>query len=120
MAIGTSTVNNRLNSQSTLHHLVSSKMSTGTQFIFNNFQNFACEAQKNMRNNELCDVTLASTDGHKFKAHKVILAAYSNVFKNMLVSEKHSHPLIFVGGIGHEVLEALLDFIYCGEAKLQN
>ena len=38
----------------------------------------------------------------------------------MLVSEKHSHPLIFVGGIEHEVLEALLDFIYCGEAKGEN
>ena len=45
---------------------------------------------------------------------------YSNVLKNMLVNKKHPHPLIFAGGIGHEVLEALLGFIYSGEAKLQN
>ena len=38
----------------------------------------------------------------------------------MLVNGKHPHPVAFLGGIEHEVLEALLDFIYCGEAKLQN
>ena len=88
--------------------------------MFNNFQNLACEAQKKMRNNKFCDVTLASTGGHKFEAHKVMLSAYSNVLKNILVNEKHPNPLMFVGRTGHEVLEALIDFNYCGEAKLKN
>ena len=36
----------------------------------------------------------------------------------MLVNEKHHHPLVFMRGVEHIVLEALLDFIYNGEAKL--
>ena len=36
----------------------------------------------------------------------------------MLVNEKHHHPLVFMRGVEHIVLEALLDFIYSGEAKL--
>ena len=72
-----------------------------------------------MRDDEFCDVTLASADNHKFQAHKVILSAYSNVFKNMLVSKKHPHPMIFMRGVGHEVLQALLNFIYSGEANIR-
>ena len=41
-----------------------------------------------MRDDEFCDVTLASADNHKFEAHKVILSAYSNVFKNMFSEQK--------------------------------
>jgi hypothetical protein len=72
-----------------------------------------------MRSNEFCDVTLVSGDNVKFEAHKVILAAYSNIFKKMLVKEKHPHPLIFMR-VDREVLEALLNLIYCGEAKLSS
>ena len=71
-------------------------MSTTTQLKFDNFQNFASKTQMKMKDNEFCDVTLASADQHKFRAHKVILAAYSSVFKNMLLSENHPHPLIFM------------------------
>ena len=73
-----------------------------------------------MRNNEFTDVTLVTADNNKFAAHKVILAAYSFVFKNMLGNEKHPHPLIFLRGVESKVLGALLDFIYCGEAEIQN
>ena len=73
-----------------------------------------------MRSNEFCDVTLVSGDNVKFEAHKVILAAYSNIFKKMLVNENHPPPLIFLRGVDREVLEALLNLIYCGEAKLSS
>ena len=95
-------------------------MSAKTNLKFDKFQNFACQAQQNMRSNEFCDVTLVSADNSKFVAHKVILAAYSDIFKNMLVNEKHPHPLIFLRGVKGEVLGALLDFIYCGEAQINN
>ena len=49
-----------------------------------------------MRYNELCDVTLASVDGQKFKAHKVILSASSIFFKKLLVNNLNHHPLIFM------------------------
>ena len=49
----------------------------------------------------------------------MILSGSSNTFKNMLVDQKHPHPLIFMRGVEHKVLEAMLDLIYNGEAELE-
>ena len=46
-----------------------------------------CHAQLKMRDNEFCDATLASVDGQKFKAHKVILSASCN-FVTLINTEK--------------------------------
>ena len=73
-----------------------------------------------MRNNEFCDAILVCAENMKFNAHKVILSAYSAVFKNMLTSEKHPHPLAIMTGVGHEVLGAVLNFMYRGEANIKN
>ena len=94
-------------------------MSTDTMLKFDLFQKYLSQAQRKMRDNEFCDVTLASADGQKFKAHKVILSASSHLFKNLLVNEKHSHPLIFMNGVQHEILQALVTFIYSGETQLK-
>ena len=48
-----------------------------------------------MRDNEFCDVTLASVDGQKFKAHKGILSASHIFLKKLLVNKLNHHPLIF-------------------------
>ena len=95
-------------------------MTTKAQLKFHKFQNFACQVQQKMRGNEFCNVTLVSAFNKKFEAHKVILAAYSNLFQKMLVSEKHPNPLICMRGVDGEALGALLDLIYFGEAKLSN
>ena len=42
---------------------------------------------------ELTDVTLACEDGQHFEAHKVILAALSPFFGEMIFRSKHPHPL---------------------------
>jgi len=55
-----------------------------------------------MRDNEFCDVTLASVDGQKFKAHKVILSASSIFFKKLLVNNLNHHPLIFMRKMENE------------------
>ena len=47
---------------------------------------------------DFADVTLACEDGEKIEAHKVILAASSPVFANILLENKNSHPLIFLKG----------------------
>ena len=52
-------------------------------------------------------------------SNKVVLSGSSNTFKNMLVDQKHPHPLIVMRGVEHEVLEAMLDLIYNGEAELK-
>ena len=52
---------------------------------------------------EFADVTLACEDGHQIEAHKVILAASSPFFQNLLRRNKHPHPLIYMRGVKSEI-----------------
>ena len=67
---------------------------------------------------DLADVTLACEDGNQVEAHKVILAASSPFFRDVLKKNKHPHPLIFMRGLKSEVLLAIIDFLYLGEANV--
>ena len=64
------------------------------------------------------DVTLACEDGTQVEAHKFVLATSSPVLKNLLKRNKHNHPLIYMRGMKSHDLLAMVDFIYCGEAKV--
>ena len=48
---------------------------------------------------EFSDVTLACADGQQVEAHKVILAASSPFFQNILRKNSHPHPMIFMKGV---------------------
>ena len=48
----------------------------------------------------------------------MILAASSPFFQNLLKRNKHPHPLIFMRGVKSEDLSAILDFLYSGEANV--
>ena len=63
-------------------------------------------------------MTLACEDGQQFEAHKVILAASSPSLRHLLKANKHPHPLIYMRGVKSEDLDAILDFLYCGEANI--
>ena len=52
------------------------------------------------------------------EAHKVILASLSPVFQNILKSNKHAHLLLYMRGMKSNDLLAILDFLYCGVAKV--
>jgi hypothetical protein len=67
--------------------------------------------------NTFSDVTLVSDDLIQFQAHKCVLSASSPVLKNLLLSNPHSHPLIYLRGVKHQELESILQFIYLGEAR---
>ena len=67
---------------------------------------------------DLTDVTLACEDGQQVEAHKVILAASSPFFKDILNRNKHPHPLIYMRGLKSEDLVAIIDFLYFGEANV--
>ena len=95
-------------------------MSTNDKMRFDLFQKFVAEARNKMKADEFCDVILVSQDSGQFAAHKVILASSSEVFKNILVNVRHPHPLIFLSGVKSTVLQAVLDFIYSGEAQIEN
>ena len=64
------------------------------------------------------DITLVTEDQVKFSVHKFVLTACSKVFSNILdESCRSGEQLIFLGGIQHQEIESLLQFMYLGEAK---
>ena len=66
----------------------------------------------------MTDVTLACEDGKQIESHKVVLAATSPFFLDLLKRNKHQHPLIYMKGIKSENLLAMVDFFYRGEANV--
>ena len=67
---------------------------------------------------DFSDVTLVCEDGQQIEAHKVVLAASSPFFQNLLRRNKHPHPLVFMRGVKSDDLTAIVDFLYQGEANV--
>ena len=87
---------------------------------WNDFQENLNSVVGVLRNDkEFSDVTLACEDGTPVEAHKVILASSSPFFMEILKRNKHPHPLIYMRGIKAEALIAIVDFLYCGEANVE-
>ena len=94
-------------------------MSRKLCFKWDDFQENISTAFGSLReDNEFADVTLACEDGQQIDAHKVILAASSPFFQNLLQRSKHPHPLIYMRGVKSENLLAVVDFLYRGEANV--
>ena len=86
---------------------------------WNDFQENINSAFGSLRqDNAFTDVTLACVDGKQLEAHKVILAASSPFFQNLLGKSKHAHPIVYLKGMKSEELVAMLDFLYYGEANV--
>jgi len=66
---------------------------------------------------EFSDVTLACEDG-RVEAHRLVLSSASPVFRRILQPTLHPHPLVYMRGLKVATLEAVLDFIYSGEANI--
>ena len=86
---------------------------------WNDFQENVNTAFTSLREDkEFSDVTLVCEDGHQLEAHKLILVASSPFFLNLLKKSRHPHPLIYMKGIKFEELQAMVDFLYRGEANV--
>ena len=86
---------------------------------WNDFQENVNKAFGNLKEDkEFADETLACEDGQQLEAHKVILAASSPFFQNILRKNRHPHPLIYMKGAKFEDLLAIVDFLYFGEANV--
>ena len=86
---------------------------------WNDFKENVITAFGSLRDDrDFSDVTLACEDGQQVEAHKVILAASSPFFQNLLKRNKHSHPLIYMRGVQSLDLLSIVDFLYFGEAKV--
>ena len=64
------------------------------------------------------DVTLVSDDQDQISAHKVVLSACSEYFKNILKKNKHPNPLLCLEGINSIELKIILDYLYNGEVNI--
>ena len=70
------------------------------QIKTNHFQKRVSEGLQNVRSSgDICDVTLVYEVKFRNDAHKVILATASTIFKSMLNSMNHAHPIIFLKGV---------------------
>ena len=68
---------------------------------------------------DFTDVTLATEDGRQLKAHKVILSSCSSFFKKILLNNPHQHILLFLKGVRYSQLKSVLQFIYLGQAEVE-
>ena len=88
---------------------------------WNDFETNISAAFQELREDEdFFDVTLccgpSGTD--RLRAHKVILSACSPFFRDILKNNPHQDPLIYLRGVTMEDLNALLNFMYHGEANV--
>ena len=86
---------------------------------WNNFQENLNSAFGGLRNDQdFADVTLVCEDGTQIVTHKVILASSSPFLMEILKKNKHPLPLIYMRGLKAEALVAMVDFLYYGEANV--
>ena len=86
---------------------------------WNDFKENVSSAFRDLgQDKEFTDVTLVCGDGQQVEAHKVVLVVSSPFFQNILMENKHPHPLIYMRGIRSENLMAMVNFFYHGEANV--
>merc|ERR1719278_537688 len=85
---------------------------------WNDFESNVSTAFPDLREEkDFFDVTLACEDS-QLQAHKVIIAACSPFFRDILRRNPHQHPLLYLKGVKHRQLESVLDFVYHGEVNV--
>ena len=69
-------------------------------------------------NKQFADVTLVSDDLVKFTAHRTVLGSASKLFNSLLELTTDQAPVLFLKDVPSVQLEAMLQFIYTGEASV--
>ena len=64
------------------------------------------------------DVTLVSDDLVQTEAHRIILSASSPLLKSLLTISPRGQTQLFLKGVKHQQLEAVLKFLYYGEVQV--
>jgi len=86
---------------------------------WNDFESNISSAFRDLRaDKELFDVTLACDEDH-IPAHKVILSACSNFFRNIFRrSGNHQNMFLYLKGVSAKDMESVLSFMYHGEVSV--
>ena len=85
-----------------------------SDFLANSFSSFA----QIQGNNIFTDVTLVSEDNKQFQAHKLILSAGSEYFRDILSDKAHPHPMLCLDGVTSDNLERVIRYLYVGEVSV--
>jgi len=86
---------------------------------WNDFEANVSSAFREIREEkDFFDVTLACDDDSQIQAHKVIIAACSPFFRNVLRRNSHQHPLLYLKGVKYKELVSVLNFMYMGEVNV--
>ena len=86
------------------------------------FQKNTSEMLKVMRGmEEFCDVTLISDGGERVRAHKVVLASASTMFRDLFQNyeDEVGYQVINIKGVQSSFIAAMIDLIYKGETKVE-
>ena len=67
---------------------------------------------------DFCDVTLITKDNQKVEGHKIILAASSPWFRNILKNITNPCPVIYLRDLKATQLSNIMDYIYHGEVNI--
>ena len=85
-----------------------------SNFLANVFSSF-----NTLHNSDLfTDVTLVSDDNKTIQAHKLILSAGSEYFRDILSDKSHPHPMLCLDGISSEYLACIIKYLYVGEVSV--
>ena len=87
---------------------------------WDDFQNNLTSTFKELRQDtDFADVTLVCEDGTKVDAHRLILAWSSPILMDIMNKTKQPQTLIYMRGTRLMDLAAVLDFLYTGEAEVE-
>ena len=66
----------------------------------------------------LQDVTLVGDDNCQVAAHKLVLSACSEYFKNIFKMNKHPNPFLCLEGVSSKDVRNVMDYMYNGEVQI--
>ena len=93
----------------------------GDKFTFS-WENYNSDVPNTLRqlwnDNDFCDVTLATNDDANIRAHKVILSSSSPMFRDILLKNPHTNPLIYFNSLKSDVVKLIIKFIYLGQCEV--
>lgn len=87
---------------------------------WNNHQNNLLGVFSQLLHDEsLVDVTLACSEGHSIRAHKVVLSACSSYFQSLFIDHPSRHPIVILKDVCFSELRTLIEFMYRGEVNVE-
>ena len=87
---------------------------------WNDFTSNVSNSFSKLRNEtKMSDVTLMGNDHKLVSAHKLVLSACSEFFKNIFMNNSNNNNLVlFLDGVDSTGITLMLDYIYQGEAQI--